>query len=799
MVLGWPSVEVRRRRRGRQLGCAVALLSKLGMAQSAAPENAELNPKNTQSSVRVEPKSGPQIELPKAIETPTELPTLATGHAQVLLELEVSTSGAITSAKVLDGDEPFALAALNSIDKWRFVPAKRDGVPVPAKIRFVLSFATQLPPVAELGKTGTQSKPATKEDTAGNSRPTKLAAAEDTSVGTKAAVQAPIEVTVVGQRPEVALVSMGRADVEQMPGAFGDPFRAIEALAGVTPLLSGLPFFFIRGAPPGNQGYFVDGVRVPLLYHMAAGPGIIHPALVDRVDLYAGGYPAKYGRFAGAIVAAESRDPPPEYHVEGNIRLVDSGAYVTAPFLNGSVALGGRYSYTAAVVSLIAPNVKLDYWDYQVKTVQYLTNKDTIGIFAFGSLDLVEDKTARAPGALVGTEFHRVDLRYQRRISKRTRLRQAVTFGYDKTLAAETVAVRDRAIAARTDLEHLISEQSTIRVGADVGLDAYDVIIPLPKAGNAKLIAALPKRTDTVAGVWSDIAWKPTRNLLVVSGLRLDHYTSGSDSAMAIEPRVSAIYSLRKNVRIVHALGLAHQPPSFIVPIPGFQISGLRDGLQRALQSSAGVEADLPLHVNANATLFQNAFFNLTDQLSLMTIDQNLENVSARSRGRTFGMELSLRRSFSERIGGFFAYTLSKSWRSINGIRLPAAFDRRHVLQAGVAFNLGRAWRASARVVIYSGIPSHYVESLDGVGASAVQNQVNPEHLPRTPGFFRTDLRLQKRWPVGNNGAYWAFTVEALNATANKETVYQECSRKACRAEAIGPITIPSIGLEAVY
>jgi hypothetical protein len=58
--------------------------------------------------------------------------------------------------------------------------------------------------------------------------------------------------------------SMRGREIRQMPGAFGDAFRAIEALPGVTPIMSGLPYFFVRGAPPGNTGYFIDGVRVPV-------------------------------------------------------------------------------------------------------------------------------------------------------------------------------------------------------------------------------------------------------------------------------------------------------------------------------------------------------------------------------------------------------------------------------------------------------------------------------------------------------------------------------------------------------
>ena len=75
-------------------------------------------------------------------------------------------------------------------------------------------------------------------------------------------VEEPIDLDVLGQRPEPSRsASLTRAEVRELPGAFGDPFRAIEALPGVTPIVSGLPFFFIRGAPPGNAGYFLDGIR----------------------------------------------------------------------------------------------------------------------------------------------------------------------------------------------------------------------------------------------------------------------------------------------------------------------------------------------------------------------------------------------------------------------------------------------------------------------------------------------------------------------------------------------------------
>src|SRR5262249_57849333 len=122
--------------------------------------------------------------------------------------------------------------------------------------------------------------------------------------------------------------SFTRAEVRLLPGAFGDPFRAIDALPGVTPLASRVPFFYVRGAPPGNVGYFLDGIRVPLLYHIGLGPSVVHPAIMDRVDLYAGAYPARFGRFAGGIIAGETHDPAPERHGQANLRLSDGRASI---------------------------------------------------------------------------------------------------------------------------------------------------------------------------------------------------------------------------------------------------------------------------------------------------------------------------------------------------------------------------------------------------------------------------------------------------------------------------------------
>ena len=61
--------------------------------------------------------------------------------------------------------------------------------------------------------------------------------------------------------------------------------------------------------------------------------------------------------------------------------------------------------------------------------------------------------------------------------------------------------------------------------------------------------------------------------------------------------------------------------------------------------------------------------------------------------------------------------------------------------------------------------------------------------VEREPSFHRLDVRIEKRWLIGQRG-WLAFVAEMMNATFNKETIGET---------EIGPVTIPSIGLEGGF
>jgi hypothetical protein len=658
------------------------------------------------------------------------------------------------------------------------------------------------------------------------------------------APESPDEVRVVGRRHEIGQTSLSATDVREMPGAFGDPFRAIDALPGVTPMLSGLPYVFVRGAPPTNNGYFVDGIRVPLLFHLGLGPGVIHPALLDRVDFYPGAAPASYGGFAGATIAGQTREPASEIRGAANLRLVDAGAFLEAPFAErGSALVAGRFGYPGPVVGAFS-DTTLSYWDYQSRVAWRIGDRDALSVFAFGSHDYLGHRDEQDNGRLVEdfvSDFHRVDLRYDR-VLVDGRMRVGTTVGYDSQGASPSY-LDNLSTAARLEIEKRLSPVLRVRGGADVRHDAYSFEERgAPPRSNEPAVPSSvnPAPTNIVWGAHADAVWRVAPRVEIVPGARVAVFESSranvSGRLPAVDPRLATRVTITPSLTLVSAFGLTHQLPtlrvgslpSIVVAGSGFPL-GAPSHLQKVAQASQGIEVALPAEISLTATAFLSGWSGLTDLtascIQILPATELPRPVEERGtdpppipytcpseasvHGRAYGVELLVRRPLSKRLSGWLSYTLSRSTREAHFITVgggdavatvPSDFDRTHVLNAILAYDLGRRWRIGGRFVFYTGTP---YSSLSG------NVPLPPYNSLRDPSFYRLDVRLEKRWLIGRTGSI-AFVFEGQNVTLSKEasSLGTDCTGEyspegggtnRCQRAVIGPITIPSIGVEASF
>jgi TonB family protein len=792
--------------------------------------------------------SAPTAPVPVG-STDVPYPPGAEGSASVVLELLVEKDGSVSRVTVVDGSEPFAEHARQAVLAWRFAPAQRAGVAVAARIRARVVF--------EREKAANPSAAALPPPTSA-SVPVPTSSGEP-SHAAPVASEAPVEITVSGYRREVGQTTLSAEEVRALPGAFGDAFRAIEVLPGVTPLVSGIPYFYVRGAPPNNSGYYVDGVKVPLLFHLGIGQGVIHSGLIERLDFFPSAAPARYGGSAGGIMVGQTREPASAFHGEANLRLIDAGALLESPFADGrgSALVAGRYGYPGPILEAVSPDIGLGYWDYQARATWQLTARDTLSLFAFGSHDYLatrsdassscgpncpssEGPEARGLKEEFVSDFHRLDLRYDH-LTKGGRLRVAATGGYDSQGAPPTY-LTDHSAALRVEFDQQLSEMVRVRAGAEGRFDRYRLRLTASGPGEPEVPAsANPPPTNLYSSAHADAVLRLAPRVELVPGARVEVFGSSRDREApstgrtktvvpAISPRLSSRITLSQGLAWLSNFGLSHQYPSLRVgniPAPMLSVPGFPFGvrrLQTAAQASSGFELGLPAEITAIATGFYTRFSGLTDLTVSCFQDEpgvmgpmgpgqpvpppyvcpNNQPVS----GRAYGLELLVRTPVSKRVSGWLSYTLSRATREAHFLSraggdtvetVPSEFDRTHVFNASLSYDLGRRWRVGGRFLFYTGTP---YSALDGAWP------VPPYNAYRNPAFFRVDFRLEKRWRLGQTGSI-AWVLEGQNVTLSKEVtgLGLDCESMGspqggtttCEQSKVGPITIPSVGLEAYF
>jgi hypothetical protein len=462
-------------------------------------------------------------------------------------------------------------------------------------------------------------------------------------------------------------------------------------------------------------------------------------------------------------------------------------------------------------------------------------------LLAFGGHDRLAhvERSGETVEDLV-SDFHRLDLRHERRWNDGL-VRIAGTLGYDQQ-GSQPTYLTNRSAELRLNVEQDLSSTLRMRTGMSARVDRYGFRREAPADPEEPVVpsGADPPRLNRTANLHGDVVWKLAPRVEVVPGVRVSVYDSAheserangervAESVPAVDPRLATRVGLARDVSWLSNLGVAHQFPVLRVgplPAPVAAGAGFPEGaarLQTTLHQSQGIELRLPEQITFTFTGFSSHSFGITDlTASCVQIEPPSEPVGpgppperpffcpndAPVSGHAHGIELFLQRSLSKRLGGWISYTLSRSVREARFLdfegnehlaTVPSEFDRTHVLNAVVAYDLGRKWRLGTRFVLYSGAP---YSKLSG------SLPVPPYNSERDPPFFRADVRLEKRWRLGES-AFLMFVFEVQNATLSREpnalgldcegNIEGDVSTTTCERRLVGPITLPSVGLEAIF
>ena len=604
------------------------------------------------------------------------------------------------------------------------------------------------------------------------------------------ALDSPVYRTVVKHDRQVAVstTTLRGEELRSVPGSRGDPLRVVSSLPGVGQLAGFLPYVVVRGAAPGNTGYYLDGTRVPILFHVAIGPSVIHPYFIDAVDFYPGGAPVRLGRYASGIIEARTA-PARRDRVHGDVelKLTDTSLLLEIPIdrrrdpdckekrrrdcdkgpARGALTLAGRYSYTAAILSLAQANAKIQYWDYQARFDHQLGKALNYTAFAYGSFDnlgikeQVDPETGEItnPPPILRFQFHRFDNRIRQRLRGGGTASYAVVLGVDQT-GLTNLGTNEWRIAPRADFMVPVNDSVRVHFGVDQEVQIFRLAEPLDDLGDIggveDLALLFSDRTVTASGVYLDVEFE-RNNVQVRPGVRADLYVQsgfspylpnarGVTNAIGVDPRILMRETLNGRWALRQSLGVYHQPPSSPIPIPGIESFGFERGLQRNTQGSFGYEFQIVRDVlRLEQEVYLGRLANLQDyELGDSDFEiEELEDVISQVDGWTYGIETLLKLDPGQRMFGWLAYTLSRSTRDYPlGGSAPSNWDQRHIVNAVLGYKLPRRWNIGGRMHYHTGRP--WTAPVDE------QAQIDALRLNRNnarlPPFFQLDLQVSKAW-----------------------------------------------------
>ena len=114
------------------------------------------------------------------------------------------------------------------------------------------------------------------------------------------------------------------------------------------------------------------------------------------------------------------------------------------------------------------------------------------------------------------------------------------------------------------------------------------------------------------------------------------------------------------------------------------------------------------------------------------------------------------------------------------------------MLDAALSWDIGMGFRVGARLAFYTGAPLTPFHTEAEIAAAGAKDREHP--------FARLDVRAEKRWTLGARG-WISVVLEGQNVTLSKEPNGLACNgdigqRPVCSQSILGPVTIPSLGLE---
>jgi outer membrane receptor protein involved in Fe transport len=641
----------------------------------------------------------------------------------------------------------------------------------------------------------------------------------------RASEHAPDEVTVFASRYVLKdaaiteLASFRHDDIQQVPGAQEDSMRALRTVPGLANNLSSRPY--VRGAFLDDVLVRFDGIPMVDPFHFKNFQNLISafdPATVDRIDVYTGGFPVRYGtRSAGVIdVSPRAVDSGYEHRVGLNLLSYDLSTVGRADRWPIEWLATARHSTQNVVLQPRGGDVGEPTYADALGRIRWQINPDAAVILGWMLLDdqvrLSSDPSSEQAIAHDRDLYTWITSEWKPSGALHSRTSIAVTSSErglvgDLTVPGAASGRLDErrdisTVDLRSDWTYLHTESLLWDFGAETTFERADLSFTREETLAATLAAGFNRMADatlmtgqsprsTTVGLFAS-ARPHWRHFEGEWGVRLDHQNyRGLGAHTQLSPRINLrfdpapawhLYGSWGHFRQAQRAGEWRSEENQSTPDSATHTVDVIGGL--AHDSSPVLHWTIEIYDNHWLTAHPY-FDNSLNRLSLIP-ELGLDRARIAPRGGdSAGIEASVRRDIGDDLAVSAAYALSRATDDLPGGDVLRSWDQTH------AFNANISWQhalTGASMVIgwHSGWPRTPVTFLPAIGASPAYLQVGTRNSSRWGSYFTADVRLAHTVPLRSGDLLlWA---DATNLTNRAN----QCCTAFGQTDQTGNLLMPS-------
>lgn len=641
------------------------------------------------------------------------------------------------------------------------------------------------------------------------------------------------EVVINAYTPLNQQVIMGKTTVpvktiKAIPSFVGEPdlMKSISFLPGISTGKEGYSNIYVRGGDRGQNLILLDGIKLYNTNHVGGFLSLLNSDVIKHVDVYKGGFPARYGGRASSVIDIYTKDGNiKELKGKFNIGLLNSGFMIESPLTKKiSCFFAARSSYydlyTISARRKYNQSGTGEYFGYTFFDINgkinwnvSQNNKITVSVFSGHdyqkSVEAV-NYSAQKKNAVDKLNIHNTGISVSQGsvLSQKVFLKNMLAFSTYNNLMSSTAEFIEYG-STRTESLNSFSEINDITFQSR--LEIYPNNINSIKTGieiskynflpgiqtsyfeneNAQSIidTTIGFKTNLSAyegSIYIEDELTFSNNIKLNLGLRGTNYICKDTTFYRLEPRfsfrllISDEFSFKANYTIMNQYNHV-----LVNNVGGFEkeiwLAATKALLpQKAEQTSVGFFYSNGLkQLDISMEGFYKKMDNLLEYRSPTDEADNIDNieniVAKNGKGESYGFEFQVKKEY-ERLSANLNYTLAWNYRKFsqlnNGKWFPFIYDKRHDLSVVAIWQISEKYSFSSNFSLSSGMPCTlpigYSANDDYFESYYIFKEINNRRLPL---YHRLDVALIRKGRT-KKGYIKQFSINVFNVYARQNPVY---------------------------